>query len=442
MDPEPPSLLLNTLFKDIDWLTLAPIFLVILALLLLSGLISGSEVSFFSLNSTTKDELKNSKNKNEQLAYTLLERPQRLLATILISNNFVNVGIVILSTYALQSVFNFAANPLAAFIIEIVLVTTLILFFGEIMPKVYATASPIKLAKIMARPLFITGKFFTPLIKVLIGTSALIKTTAKSNTISVGDLEHALELTEDENNDNEEQKILEGIVRFGNTSVRQIMTPRTDVKALEKNEAYDKILSFVIEHGHSRIPVYDDNLDQIKGVLYIKDLLPFMDKGKTFNWYKLLREPFFVPETKKIDDLLTEFQEKKIHLAIVVDEFGGTSGVITLEDVIEEIVGEISDEFDDEDLTFKKLDPRTYLFEGRTPLYEFYKALEIEGDAFEEVKGDSDTLAGLLLEVSGKIPEKMEVIEFNNYQFKVENIENRRIQSIKVTIPEENISDS
>jgi len=403
----------------------------------LSGLISGSEVSFFSLSSTTKEELRNSKKNNEQMIIALLDKPRELLATILVSNNLINVGIVILSAYAVHEIFNFETHPVASFVIEIAGVTSLILLFGEIMPKVYATSQPLVLARFMAIPLSISRNVYRGLflIQALKATSNIFEKPAKSNVISVDDLEHALELTEDESNDTDEQKILEGIVRFGNTSVRQIMTPRTEVVAFELNQQFDAILENAIEHGFSRMPVYQDNLDQIRGVIYIKDFLPFMDAAPDFDWQKLIRDPFFVPETKKIDNLLTEFQERKIHLAVVVDEFGGTSGIITLEDIIEEIVGEISDEFDEEDLVYSKLDDQNYVFEGRTPLNDFYKVLSINGDPFEEEKGDADTLAGMLLEISGKFPEQDETITFNDYEFKIESIENRRIQRIKVTLP-------
>jgi putative hemolysin len=407
----------------------------IVALLVLSGLVSGSEVSFFSLSTVQLKELKESKNRKDGTILRLLESPRQLLATILISNNFINVGIVILSTFTVHELFDFTANPIAAFIIEVVAVTFLILLFGEILPKIYSTTAPLASARIMAGPLQFTQRLFKPLIRILIGITNRLEKPAKNDGITVDDLEHALQLTENDDDNADEQRILEGIVRFGNTTVRQIMTPRTDVTAFELNEDFHEIVEKIVEHGFSRIPVYEENLDQIKGIIYIKDLLPYMDSGADFAWIKLLREPFYVPESKKIDDLLTEFQEMKMHLAIVVDEFGGTSGVVTLEDIIEEIVGEISDEFDDEELIFSKLDNQNYVFEGRTPLSDFYRVIEIEGDDFEESKGDADTLAGFLLEISGKFPERNETITFNDFIFKIENIEDRRIQRIKVTLP-------
>ena len=437
MDSEPPSSLLSIFVENIDYLQLAPVLIIILVLLVLSGLISGSEVSFFSLSLAQIDELKNSKKNADKLILDLLEKPRQLLATILISNNFINVGIVILSTFAVHALFDFSANAVAAFIIEVVAVTFLILLFGEILPKIYATTSPLSTARFMSRPLNVTKRIFLALqlIPVLIAISRKLERPTKNDGITVDDLEHALQLTENENDNSDEQKILQGIVRFGNTTVRQIMTPRTNVKAFEEAEKFEVILQKIVDFGFSRIPVYGENLDEIKGIIYIKDLLPYLQAGPDFAWTQLMREPFYVPESKKIDDLLTEFQEMKMHLAVVVDEFGGTSGVVTLEDILEEIVGEISDEFDSEELVFSKLDDQNYVFEGKTSLSDFYRVINIDGEAFEEMKGDADTLAGFLLEISGKFPERGDTIAFNNYTFKVENIEERRIQRIKVTLP-------
>ena len=437
MDAEPPSRLTSIFVENIDFLQLTPVLVLISILLILSGLVSSSEVSFFSLSAPQIDELKNSKKKVDQRLVQLLETPRQLLATILISNNFINVGIVILSTSAVHQLFDFKANAVAAFVIEVVAVTILILLFGEILPKIYATTSPLSTAKFMSRPLAITKRIFLALqlIPLLISISRKLERPAKNDGITVDDLEHALQLTENDNNNSDEQKILQGIVRFGNTTVRQIMTPRTNVRAFEETENFEVVLQKIIDFGFSRIPVYSESLDEIKGIIYIKDLLPYLQAGADFAWTQLMREPFYVPESKKIDDLLTEFQEMKMHLAVVVDEFGGTSGVVTLEDILEEIVGEISDEFDSEELVFSKLDDQNYVFEGKTSLADFYKVINIAGDSFEESKGDADTLAGFLLEISGKFPERGDTITFNDYTFKVENIEERRIQRIKVTLP-------
>jgi gliding motility-associated protein GldE len=437
LDSEPPVSLFAQLLNPVDFATLAPAFLAIVILLAFSGLVSGAEVSFFSLSSPQLDLLKASKKKADLRIVELLNKPRQLLATILISNNFVNVGIVILSTFVVHQIFNFAENPIAAFAIEIVAVTSLILLFGEVLPKIYATTAPLVLARFMAKPLAITQKLFLflQLIPVLIAISKKLERPAKNDGLTVDDLEHALELTENSGTNVEEHKILEGIVRFGNTTVRQIMTPRTNMQALEVTSDFKAVLKNIIDFGFSRIPVYEDNIDQIKGIIYIKDLLPYLNASPDFAWTKLMREPFYVPESKKIDDLLAEFQEMKMHLAVVVDEFGGTSGLVSLEDIIEEIVGEISDEFDSEELVFSKLDNQNYVFEGRTPLAEFYRVLDIEGEDFEEQKGDADTLAGFILEISGKFPERNAVIPFADYTFKIENIEERRIQRIKVTLP-------
>lgn len=435
MDSEPPVSLLAQLFNTVDIITLIPVFLAIGVLLILSGLVSGSEVSFFSLSSAQLDVLRASKKSVDQQIVTLLEKPRQLLATILISNNFINVGIVILSTYAVHELFNFAQNPIAAFLIEVIAVTSLILLFGEVLPKIYASSSPMVLARAMVKPLAFLRQFFFPLSKILIVISKKLERPAKNDGLTVDDLEHALELTENASTNAEEHKILEGIVRFGNTTVRQIMTPRTNMKALEVSDRFDSVIKNVIKFGFSRIPVYEDNIDQIKGIIYIKDLLPYLSASSDFAWTKMMREPFYVPESKKIDDLLAEFQEMKMHVAVVVDEFGGTSGLVSLEDIIEEIVGEISDEFDAEELVYSKIDDQNFLFEGRTPLAEFYRVIDIDGEEFEEHKGDADTLAGFILEISGKFPERNDVIPFTGYTFKIENIEDRRIQRIKVTLP-------
>ena len=423
-----------------------------MVLLILSALISGSEVAFFSLSPSDLSELKNSKNKSDLGILGLLEKPKRLLGTILVSNNFINIAIVILAAIIVAPLtenwvgqtMNFSLigsevnikGSVVIFIFEIAVVTFLILMFGEILPKVYATRNRLVLARFMVTPMMTLEKIFGPINKVLIWSTRWLEKPYKKDNITVDDLEHALDLTEENNKDSDGQKILRGIVKFGSTTARQIMTPRTDVVAFDVTDDYDVVIKVVMESGFSRIPVYEENFDSIKGVIYIKDLLPHIEKGKSFDWSSLLREPFFVPETKKIDDLLREFQEKKIHMAIVVDEFGGTSGIISLEDVIEEIVGEISDEFDDEDLIYSKLDDRTYVFEGKTPLSDFCKVINVDESVFEEAQGDTDSLAGLMLEIAGKFPEKGERVEFEGFTFEAESVEERRINRIKVTINE------
>ncbi|GAB5556665.1 MAG: gliding motility-associated protein GldE [Schleiferiaceae bacterium] len=398
-------------------------------------MVSGSEVAFFSLTPTDLEELNGSETKRSKTLGKLIEQPKSLLASILIANNFINVGIVILSAYINAGLFDFTNSPLLGFIFNVVVITFLILMFGEVLPKVYANSNAVAFALFMASPIMGVRKTMSPLISGLVWVSNLFENQNKrGKSLSVNDLEHALELTDEDATTDDEHKILQGIVKFGSTTVKQIMKPRTDVVALDVQYSYEEVMNVIVSHGFSRIPVYAESFDEIKGILYIKDLLPYIEVEDTFDWKQLIREPFYVPEYKKIDDLLKEFQEKKIHLAIVVDEFGGTSGIITLEDVIEEIVGEINDEFDDEDLVYSKLDDKNYVFEGKTPLNDFYKVLDIDGDDFEDSKGDSDSLAGFILEISGQFPDKNDVLTFNQYTFTIEALEKRRIQRIKVTI--------
>jgi gliding motility-associated protein GldE len=407
---------------------------VIAVLLICSALISGSEVAYFSLSTTEIDRLKSSKDRTEIRIIELLERPKRLLATILIANNFINVGIVILSTFIVDGLFTFT-NYKLKFLIQVVAVTFVLLLIGEVIPKVYATRKSEKLAAFMAIPIFYIQLFVRPISSILVHSTNFIdkRIKKKSHNISVGELSHALELSSDENDNNDEQKILEGIVKFGNTEVKQIMTSRIDVVPIDIKATFKEVIDIILDSGYSRIPVFKEDFDHIAGVLYIKDLLPHLEK-EDFDWSSLMRNPFFVPENKKIDDLLREFQGMKIHLAIVVDEYGGTSGIVSLEDVLEEIVGEISDEFDDDDLVYSKLDDYNYIFEGKTPLNDVYRILEIDAEDFEENKGEAETLAGFLIEIKGKIPKKGEKVKFSNYLFTVEAADKRRVKRIKLTI--------
>jgi len=412
----------------------------LVVLLASSGLISGSEVAFFSLTPQEIDQLKNSENKGDQTTTMLLERPKLLLATILIANNFINIAIIILSTALTTAVFNFGDQVLLGFVFQVILVTFLILLFGEVLPKIYAVKNRIQLASFTSLPILWLRKISYPVSILLVRATSLIdkKFKRKVDSISVDNLSHALELTTDESTGEEEKRILEGIVNFGNTDVKQIMTSRVDVFALELNEKYDSVKSQIVESGYSRIPVYRENFDKIEGILYVKDLLPHLDKDHSFEWQKLIRPPFFVPENKKIDDLLNEIKEKKIHLAIIVDEYGGTSGITTLEDVIEEIVGDISAEFDDDDITYSKLDEQNYIFEGKTLLKDFYRISNIpltEEEKFENSKADSDSLAGFVIEIAGRIPTKGEKIIFDGFTFLIEAADQRKIDAIKVTIP-------
>jgi putative hemolysin len=443
VDPEPASIfLLSALKPD---LLIAINSLVLVFLLICSALISGSEIAFFSLKQTQLDE-QIDKTKGNSLVVKLLERPKRLLATILITNNFINILIVLLFAGLSELIFenkDFSINwqfisissYIIKFTLEVVLVTFLILLFGEVLPKVYASRNALKFSNIMAKPVSNLSKllsvFSLPLIKL---TGVVEKRLGgKNSDFSVEKLSQALELTSDETTTKEEKKILQGIVTFGNTETVQIMKPRMDIFALSDEETYKEVMDKIVKNGYSRNPVYHESVDNIVGVLYAKDLLAHFDKTN-FKWQNLLRKPFFVPENKKLDDLLSEFQEKKNHLAIVVDEYGGTSGIVTLEDVIEEIVGDINDEFDDEDLSYSKLDANNYVFEGKTTIKDFCKVLDINDEAiFEEEKGESETLAGLLLEISGKFPKKGEEINFHNFSFTVEALDKKRIKQVKVT---------
>mgnify|MGYP000625076371 CR=1 FL=1 len=438
MEP-PPELLLHiellSVFRSFNIETLVEM-VVMLLLLLLSGLISGSEVAFFSLDPKDISELEHDGKKASTQILDLLQFPKRLLATILIANNLVNVAIIILSTTIINNLFDFSDYVTVGFVIQVVVVTFLLLLFGEVIPKVYSNRNSKKITQLMAQPLLVLRRAFLPLSMTLVRSTNFIskRLQKKSDNISVDELSHALELTTDEETTEEEQKILKGIVKFGNTDVKQIMTSRMDVFALDSSETFENVLAQILESGYSRIPVFTNNFDSIEGLLYVKDLIPHIESPKGFEWKKLLRPPFFVPENKKIDDLLEEIQLKKIHLAIVVDEYGGTSGIVTLEDIIEEIVGDISDEFDDDNLTYSKLDESNYIFEGKTLLNDFYRLLDIDGNAFEELKGDSDTLAGFVIEQAGHIPVKGECIEFMHFSFTTESADARKVSSIKVTI--------
>ena len=406
----------------------------LLLLLICSALISGSEVAFFSLNASDLESLEENNAENERIN-NLLKQPEELLGTILIANNFVNVGIVILSSFLLNEYFSPENwSTLAVFLVEILSITTVLLLFGEILPKVYARSSRLSFAKLVAGFLSGIHKILLPLSRRLSKTVNRLSIESKGPSISVDDLEQALELTSDDNTKEEEQRILKGIVRFGSTSVKEVMTPRTSVVAIDEKTGYHEALNKMTESGYSRIPVFEENLDQIKGLLYVKDLLPYMDASEKFGWQDLMRQPFFVPESKKIDDLLGEFQRRRVHLAIVVDEFGGTSGVITLEDVLEEIVGEISDEFDDDDLSYSKLDDYNFVFEASIPLIDLCRVLDLPKDRFDAVDGESDTLAGLVLELAGKFLDKGEVISYDEFTFLVESTDQRKIIRVKITI--------
>lgn len=434
METEPPSTLLQFLNIDTSAITGIAFIVVLILLLLLSALISGSEVAFFSLGAGELEELEDDTPRHNNIK-ALLNKPEELLGTILISNNFVNVGIVILSTFLLNTFFSPELwSPFLTFVIEILAITGVLLLFGEILPKVYANTARLNFARFVVPFIFRLHKILKPLSKRLSKTINRINIEGRGPSLSVDDLEQALELTTDEHTTADEQRILKGIVRFGSTTVKEVMTPRTSVIAIDIKAPFHDTLAHIVDKGYSRIPVYEEQLDQIKGLLYVKDLLPYVDASDNFGWQDLIRLPFFVPESKKIDDLLKEFQQRRIHLAIVVDEFGGTSGVISLEDVLEEIVGEISDEFDDDNLVYSKLDEYNYVFEAQTPLIDFCRVLDLPKDIFESVDGESDSLAGLVLELAGKFLEKNEEITYNAFTFKVESVDQRKLIRIKVTV--------
>ena len=413
--------------------------LAVVLLVVLSALLSGSEVAMFSINTEQRKTLKDSTNNNTGRILKLLEEPKKLLATILIANNFVNVSIVMASNYVFNNLFiDGSISETMNFILQVIVVTFLILLFGEVIPKVYANNYNIQFSKFMSLPLLVLKKIFYPVSLALINSTNIIdrKIEKKRESLKADELEHALNLTKDSVDNEDEKKILEGIVKFGHTDVKQIMTPRTDVISFDVTTKYIDLMEELKDIKFSRIPVFEESFDKIKGILYAKDLLGKMDEKKNFNWISLLREPKFVPENKKLDDLLKEFQEEKTHIAIVVDEYGGSSGIVSLEDVLEEIVGDITDEFDEEDINHKKIDDNNYIIDGKTSLIDVYKLLEIDGEIFENAKGESDTIAGFCIEQAGKILLKNEKINFDTYTITVEAADKRRIKKVKITINE------
>jgi putative hemolysin len=407
----------------------------IIVLLFFSAMVSGSEVALFSLSQKNIEEAIEQNETKGNLISDLLKRPKKLLATLLIVNNFINIGIVIIFSFIKNDLLGTIYPDWLQFTIEVGVVTFLILLFGEILPKVYANRNNIKFAKMVARPIHILNVLLSPINMPMRAVTIYFenKLGKQKTNISVNQLSQALELTSSEDTTDEEQKILEGIVSFGNTDTSQVMSPRIDVFALEIDESFKEILPKILDKGYSRIPVYRDNIDQVEGVLYVKDLLPHIDKTD-FNWITLLRDPFFVPENKKLDNLLKDFQGMKNHLAIVVDEYGGTSGVITLEDIIEEIVGDISDEFDDENINYSQIDDKNFLFEGKINLKDFYRIVDVDEDLFEDKKGEAETLAGFILEIIGTFPKKGQKISFDICLFTIESVDKKRVKQIKVTL--------
>ena len=435
MDPEPSVLLSNLLVTNTSFITSIILLIILLAC---SALISGAEVALFSLTKSNIDKGLEENSSAMQIIASLLERPKKLLATILVANNFINIAIVLLFAFIGETLFKNVTSTLMRFLLEVVSATFLILLFGEIIPKIYASRNSVKFASFMARPLRVLDVIFSPISLPMRYTTLKIQERfgKQRSNFSVDQLSQALELTNDEDTTQEEQKLLQGIVSFGNTDTKQVMRPRMDLFAINIDTPFETIIKEIIDNGYSRIPVYEESIDDVKGVLYVKDLLPHLNK-KEFNWTTLLREPFFVPENKKLDDLMVEFQTKKVHLAVVVDEYGGTSGLVSLEDIIEEIVGDISDEYDDEDLVYTKLDDNNYSFEGKTPLKDVYKIINLEdneAEDFENKKGEAETLAGFVLEISGGFPRIGSKINYKNYVFTIEALERKRIKQIKFTL--------
>jgi len=392
---------------------------------------SAAEVAFFSFRPEDIESFKSGRDKKSKEIMNLYNNPEKLLSTVLVANNTINIAIVLLAAFLSSRIFDFSNDPVIGFIINVVAITFILLFFGEVLPKVYASRNHIVIARFMAYPLSILEKAFLPVTALLLYSSAFVKkrTGPRRSNISMDDLSDALELTSE--NFNEDEKILKGIVNFGNINVSAIMRSRIDVTAIDIKAGFDTIVPILISSGYSRIPVYSGSFDSVKGILYAKDVLPFANNPANFKWQALLRPPYFVPETKKINDLLKEFQTRKIHMAVVIDEYGGTSGIVTLEDILEEIVGDISDE---DQSMFRKIDEKTYIFEAKILLNDFCKVLDLEDDIFEEVRGESETLAGLILELTGEIPQKDQVIEYGDFIFRIESADRRRIKEVKVEI--------
>ncbi len=417
-------------------LTLGVVIAIVLAVVLLfvSGFASGSEIAFFSLTPNDVNELEPDRNMADKRIEILRDSSERTLATILITNNFVNVTIIMLCNFIFHSLIKFKEGWVEFLFITVIL-TFLLLLFGEIMPKVFSRQNPLQFCRRTSGGIMFLRRLFWPLENILLSSGNIAEKVVQreNRQLSVDDLEQALELT-DKEEIKDEQSMLQGIIRFGDETAKEVMTPRKDIVALDISCPFNEVLQCIVENNYSRIPVYQDNDDNIRGVLYIKDLLPHISKPSSFRWQSLIRPPYFVPETKKIDDLLREFQENKVHIAIVVDEFGGTSGLVTLEDILEEIVGEINDEYDEEERTYSKLNYNTYIFEGKTLMTDFCRILNIDDDEFAEVEGEADTLAGLLLEIKGDFLSMHEKIDYKNYSFEIVGIEERRISRVKVVI--------
>lgn len=443
LSSEPPVTLLLSIFNtNISASDLATILIcigVVVVFILCSAVISSSENALFSLTPIQVDEITQEESRTAECIKYLLNHPKHLLATILISNTFVNISIVMVLTVVIGLIFDFSQNHLLGFLIEVVLVTFLLVLFGEVMPKMYASQNNMRVARFVSIPMFTLSKLLKPFVLLLVNSTSIIdkRVTKKGHVLSVEELTHAIDITNEEETPKEEKVILKSIVQFGNISVKQIMRQRPDITAIQANTPFRQLLMKINDWGYSRVPVYTDNLDNIIGVLYIKDLLPQLNEDDSFQWTSLLRKPYFVPESKKIDDLLKEFQSKRVHLAVVVDEFGGTQGIVTMEDILEEIFGEINDEFDDDEIFYSRIDDDTYVFEAKISINDMCKFMGIDLSIFERARQDADTVGGMLLELQGEMPKQGDVIVFENYKFSVESADKRRIKRIKVEVMHE-----
>jgi gliding motility-associated protein GldE len=437
---EPPQwpLAETSLLLDVGvsgWIAFFISLIVLIIFILLSGMFSAAENAFFSLTTSDIDELNEEENANVTYVNKLLQHPKHLLGTVLIANTFVNISIVMISTYMLSLVFNFESYNLLGFFVEVVFITFIIVLFGEVIPKIYAVQNNKKLSLILSRPMYYTWRMLNPLVYILVRSTSIIdkRVTKKGHILSMDELSHAIDITAESDTPKEEKTILKSIINFGNTDVKSIMKQRPDISALDAKMPFREVLTKINALGYSRVPVYKNNLDNVIGILYIKDLLPHIDKENDFNWITLIRKPYFVPESKMIDDLLKDFQNKRVHMALVVDEFGGVSGIITMEDILEEIFGEINDEFDEDEVFYSKINDNTFVFEAKILINDMCRYMEIEPSEFEEIRNESDTLGGLLLEINGEIPLKGATITYNNYEFIVESVDKRRIKRVKVT---------
>ena len=428
--------IINTTLTTADVATIFISIAVVVALIICSAIISSSENAFFSLSKLQIEEITEEESRTAKYTEYLINHPKHLLATILISNTFVNIAIVMVSTVIIGLLFDFSTNPLFGFLIEIVLVTFILVLFGEVMPKIFASQNNMRVARFVAIPMFTLSKVLKPFVFLLVKSTSIIdkRVTKKGHILSVDELTHAIEITNEEETPREEKIILKSIVNFGNINVKQIMRQRPDITAIKSDTPFKQLLMKINDWGYSRVPVYTDNLDNINGVLYIKDLLPHMHNDDDFNWLTLIRKPYFVPESKKIDDLLKEFQSKRVHLAVVVDEFGGTQGIVTMEDILEEIFGEINDEFDEDEVFYSRLNEHTFVFEAKIAINDMCKFMEIESEVFDDARQDADTLGGMLLELQEEMPKQGDEIVYADFKFVIESADKRRIKRVKVEI--------